>query len=193
MLLSYYGSALGWHMPKHMSRRELLSITRLLLGGNVRRNSKRCGTQASTGPCKGERNRGLGGTVGTHFTSFGHGCSVFSRVCAFNASPFRYPRRGCHDSSHGSRSRPHHSHSERTRFRAFRRGSLESFQVASAVVLAPKTSSRFEVFFRMVRSSKSCMGLKKRAVTGIRMGLLSIQKSPVSSGGIHIIRNRGLP
>src|SRR5256885_4213753 len=26
MLLSYYGSALGWHMPKHMSQRELLSI-----------------------------------------------------------------------------------------------------------------------------------------------------------------------
>ena len=88
------------------------------------------------------------------------------------------PETGCHDSSHGSRSRPHHSHSERTRFRAFRRGSLESFQLASAVVLAPKTSSRFEVFFRMVRSSKSWMGLKKRAVTGIRMGLLSFQKSP---------------
>ena len=132
----------------------------------------------STGPCKGERNRGLGGAVGTHFTSFVHGCSVFSRVCAFNASPFPYPRRGCHDSSHGSRSRPHRFHAERTRFRAFRRGSLESFQVASAVVLAPKTSSRFEVFFRMVRSSKSWMGLKKRAVTGIRMGLLSFQKSP---------------
>src|ERR1700680_2365585 len=65
---------------------------RLLLGGNVRRNSKGCGTHASTGPCKDERNRGLGGTVGTHFTSFVHGCSVFSRICPFNASPFRYPR-----------------------------------------------------------------------------------------------------
>src|SRR5256885_9809371 len=108
--------------------------SRLLLGGNVRRNSKGCGTHASTGPCKGERNRGLGSTVGTYFTSLIHGCSVFSRVCPFNAPPFRYPRRGCHDSSHGSRSRPHRGHPERARFRAFRRGSLESFQVASAVV-----------------------------------------------------------
>src|SRR5882724_13162719 len=65
---------------------------RLLLGGNLRRNPKGCGTHASTGPGKGKRNRGLDGTVGARFTRFVHGYSVLSRVCTLKAPPFRYAR-----------------------------------------------------------------------------------------------------